>query len=373
MVEAIGASSTMEDARVACEDLAKRPLSQDALISLFARHRPCCGLRSPGSYLKDPPHQARYTGAPVADLLDDIEEPSFRDTLSGFSMPQRPVSEAEPCRIHIDHAPEPANASRPTIVGYFVDVPDNHYPYESKGAVAVAQAVAHYWLSKATTSQWTALVLGGDFIDCYPVSRFFKDPARSGRIQYEIDAANQGLDAYDAIGAQYKFYQEGNHERRLPMYISEKCPAFVGLKGTTVPEMLRLPERGWQWVSYNADMWLGHLMLTHDVGRCGKYAVHQSIADIQQHTVIHHVHRMTTVYEPDAFGNVRFGGTFGCLLDMNKVDYGQRRKVMRTMVHGVGCGVIDSNGMPWMTPVPIVGESYAVVDGHVITAHDRAA
>lgn len=261
---------------------------------------------------------------------------------------------------------ETAPRDPPTIVGRFVVFPDNHVPYHSKGAIAVAINAAKHHLGSKGPGEWTAVVIGGDFIDAQPVSRHFKDPSRSGRIQYEIDAANEMLDVYDSIGADRKFFQEGNHERRLPKYIAEQAPALVGATGTTIPEMLRLAQRGWSWIPYTEDVQIGDMIVTHDVERCGKYAIHQSMTDLGMSVVINHIHRIGVTYESSAMGDVKVGGSFGCLLDFEQVDWKQRRKVKRNMTHGVGLGYIDSTGLPWIIPVPIIEERYCIIDGRVI-------
>lgn len=372
-----------------------------AIRSLFSGHRQCCNLRSLGSYLTVPVAMGPYTGAErevmaaearaslggwVAPPPEPLLEPPPTPVVSTESVEREPTTVRSirhpsspppappptfdpaltPDRTWIDWRPESEAYDPPHIIGRFVIFPDNHVPYHSKAAVKVAIRAAKYHIRGAGAGEATAIVIGGDFIDCHPASRHFKDPTRSSKIQDEIDAANEVLDIYDEIGAGNKFFQEGNHELRLPKYIAQHAPILVGMHGTTVPELLRLGERGWKWIPYNSDVWLGQLMVTHDVGRCGKYAVHQSMDDVQENVVINHVHRIGMTASPTAWGKLRVAGSFGCLIDFNQVDWQQRRKVRRTMAHGIGIGYIDSRHTPWIVPVPIVDERYCVIDGKII-------
>lgn len=400
-------ASTLEEA---CSKIVSQTgvaRSYHSIRSLFSGHRACCNLRSLGSYLTVPVARGPYAGAirdqmasearaalqiplfpasaaPPATGFDtagiipppaapdpDSEPKTVRSARFPSSPPPAPrptfsSSSPPPDRTWIDWAPEPVQYDPPHIIGRFVVFPDNHVPYHSHKAVKIAIKAAKHHIGNAGPGEATAIVIGGDFIDCLPASRHFKDPSRSGRIQDEIDVANDVLDMYDEIGAGNKFFQEGNHELRLPKYVAERAPILVGVAGTTVPEMLRLRERGWKWTPYNGDVWLGQLMITHDVGRCGKYAVHQSMDDVQENVVINHVHRIGMTASPTALGKLRVAGSFGCLIDFDQVDWQQRRKVRRTMAHGIGLGYIDSRHTPWIIPVPIVDERYCVIDGKVI-------
>lgn len=381
-------ASTCSSLEEVCEKVRQetgRTRSYHSIRSLLQGHRSCCRPRTLGQYVRD---QGPRTGPVEAALGEGLHVVIPTPGEAGHVPPRAPVAEERepptvrsvrhpahnpeaepgqvPDRTWIDWRPEPVTYDPPHIIGRFVVFPDNHVPYHSRRSVNIAIRAAKHHLGQAGHGEATAIVIGGDFIDCQPVSRHFKDPSRSRHVQDEIDVANEVLDMYDEIGADAKYFQEGNHELRLPKYVAEKAPALVGLKGTTVPEMLHLKERGWSWIPYNSDVWLGQLMVTHDVGRCGKYAVHQSMDDIQENVVINHVHRMGMTVSPTAFGKLRVAGTFGCLLDFDQVDWQQRRKVRRTMVHGIGLGYIDSRHTPWIVPVPIVDERYCIVDGRVI-------
>lgn len=391
------AASTCATQAEACESInaiTRTPRSHNAIRSLFYQHRICCGTQSLGSYLTMTPSRGPHPkdvrdrmaeaaknslstpesggsshDTPTLDPAAETEPKtvrSVRGPTENASAPTPDVRVYAPDRTWIDWQPEPEAYDPPHIIGRFVVFPDTHVPYHSKGALKVAIRAAKHHIAGAAPGEATAVVIGGDFIDCHPASRHFKNPSRSNRIQDEIDAANDALDMMDEIGAASKFFQEGNHELRLPKYVADRAPILVGTAGMTVPEMLRLEERGWKWISYHDDVWLGQLMITHDVGRCGKYAIHQSMDDVQENVIINHIHRIGMTASPTAFGKLRVAGSFGCLIDFEQVDWQQRRKVRRSMAHGIGIGYIDSRHTPWIVPVPIVDERYCVIDGKVI-------
>ncbi len=92
------------------------------------------------------------------------------------------------------------------------------------------------------------LVLLGDLLDCYSVSYWRKDP---GRLKFpdELEKALEVLELIDsAFPDSEKVLIAGNHENRLPSYISANAPALSGLKSLELTELLQLDERGWQFV-----------------------------------------------------------------------------------------------------------------------------
>jgi len=121
---------------------------------------------------------------------------------------------------------------------------DLHVPFHDPVAVRL-------WLKFIRRWRPDAVVLTGDVLDCYQLSRFDRDPARRERLADDIQAANALLDAVDrAAGDVEKVYVAGNHEDRLRRYLWRSAPELAGLPGLTVPELLRLERRGWRYVDY---------------------------------------------------------------------------------------------------------------------------
>ncbi|HYE78164.1 MAG TPA: hypothetical protein VEI97_09265 [bacterium] len=239
-------------------------------------------------------------------------------------------------------------------------VPDAHRPYHDERAWALVLKAA-----KAFRPQ--ILVVIGDFADFYAVSAHSKDPRRVRDLEWEVGEVKKGLDDLDALGAQRKVYVEGNHEDRLRRYLQDRAPELFGT--VSVPKVLGLKERGWEFIPYRRDGKVGKVHITHDVGNAGRYASYKAL-DVFQHSVVTgHSHRLSYVVEGNAVGEQLLSAQFGWLGDVNRVDYDHRVKALRNWALGFGIGYLDpATGLAYLTPIPIVraprsGEYTCVVEG----------
>lgn len=234
-------------------------------------------------------------------------------------------------------------------------IPDCHHPYVDEVAWRCAMAAGRAVRPKR-------VVIIGDFADCYAVSAHAKSPGRKADLAWEIEQTNKALDAVDAIGAKEKIYCGGNHEYRMDRYIRDKAPELYGLKGTTVPELLHLKERGWKFVPYMDYIRIGKVAYTHEVGRCGANTASQSLRDFGGNLVVGHSHRASIVYQ----GTVKDGGRFcmnvGWLGSIKDIDYMHKARAERDWEHGFGIIDQDKAGIAWPQFVPIV-YGRCIVDG----------
>lgn len=210
----------------------------------------------------------------------------------------------------------------------------------------------------------------GDFMDCFSVSHWSKDPSRALTLQDEIDHAHALLDEIEARtpGAR-RIYISGNHEDRLQRYLQDKAPELFSL--IDVPRLLKLAERGWEYVPYKQSIKIGKLHLTHDVGSAGRYNVYRALDTFQSPIATGHTHRLGYVVEGDATGDSQVSAQFGWLGDVEQVDYMHRVKARRDWALGFGYGYVDKRtGYTYLVPVPIVNGT-AVVEGRVYGAPPR--
>lgn len=295
----------------------KEPTS-DAITSLFRRE----GLEAPTSYLADP--------------LDEEFSPTI------------------PAPPRVDHGPE---------CGAIAFIPDIHAPYHDPEALRVAIDGITTFFDGVPFEKRT-LVLLGDVADMYKVSRHSKDPKRRLAISDELGVTNEVLDLIDQIHAARKVFCEGNHETRLARFISERCPEISSII-PDIRSLLRVAERGYEWVPYRDFGMVGKMMVTHDLDFCGKYAVVRSGDDIASSVAIGHTHRMDTHHGADTFGNPRTSCSFGCLVDFQSIDYKHRAKALREWVPGFGLGHQGPTGDVYPIPVPIIN-GQCVVNGKII-------
>ncbi len=106
------------------------------------------------------------------------------------------------------------------------------------------------------------LVLNGDIVDFYSISKFDKDPARKTDLQDELnDSYNFLYDLREALPNAGIMYIEGNHEARLRKYLRSKAPALATLDALKIETLLGFKDFG---IEYEEDgIWLGDLFVYH--------------------------------------------------------------------------------------------------------------
>lgn len=233
--------------------------------------------------------------------------------------------------------------------------PDVHAPFHSEAAWRLTiDALADF---KADT-----VVTLGDFVDFFSISRWSKDPARALSLAQEVGLAQGMLDEIvERTPGARRIYLGGNHEDRLQRYLQDKAPELFEF--IDVPQLLHLPERGFEYVPYKQSIQMGKLNITHDVGTAGRYAVYKALDAFQAPVVTVHTHRLAYVVEGDATGGSQVSAQFGWLGDVEQIDYMHRVTAMRNWALGFGYGYIDrASGYCYLTPVPIVNGT-CIVEG----------
>ncbi len=106
------------------------------------------------------------------------------------------------------------------------------------------------------------IILNGDIVDFYSISRFDKDPARKEDLQDELnDCYNLLVDIRDSAPDAEIDFEEGNHELRLRKYLRSKAAAIASLDALKIETLLGLEELE---IKYNRDgQWLGDLFVYH--------------------------------------------------------------------------------------------------------------
>lgn len=238
-------------------------------------------------------------------------------------------------------------------------VGDLHAPYEDKRAVNLVLRVGEAWKPDV-------LAMLGDFSDFYSVSDHLKDPARAGRLRWELEQSNLLLDRFDALGATRKIFVAGNHEDRYDRYLQRQAPELHGV--VDIPGALRLRQRRWEYVPYRDHTRLGKLYLTHDVGVAGRNAVFRCLEAYEHSVLTGHTHRLAYIVEGNAAGEYKVSAQFGWLGDVNKIDYMHRVQAKKNWALGFGIGYLDEDtGIVYVTPVPIVRYT-CVVEGKLYKA-----
>ena len=239
-------------------------------------------------------------------------------------------------------------------------VGDSHHPFHDERAWGLA-------MNAAAAFGPDILVHMGDLVDCYAISQFCKDPHRTLRIEDEIISGRDALDEMQSIGADENHICLGNHERRWKTYLIKRSPEMYNAAGDMTSQ-LGLSDRGWHVTEYGDFSMLGDLLISHELGKWGKYAVEHARVDSESKVAIGHVHKLKAHYENSAVTKRSMGGfSFGWLGDFDQVDYQHKAKSNRNFQHGMGYGYMESDGTVHAYPVPFVDYS-CVIEGRRVSA-----
>lgn len=128
---------------------------------------------------------------------------------------------------------------RTTDVMRRVAIPDVHVPFHDTRAFGGL-------LKFLEIEQPDGIDILGDFVDCYQLSKFDKNPARRHTTQDELDIAFGLLrDIRLAAGKKCDIrFSEGNHESRVWKTLWGQSRGFAGMRELEIPRMLRLHELG---------------------------------------------------------------------------------------------------------------------------------
>lgn len=136
---------------------------------------------------------------------------------------------------------------------------DIHTPFHDPEAVTTA-------INYGLENKVTGVLLNGDIMDCYWLSRWSKDKSRIKKsgYEYELDVCRSLLTAIrEAFPKAEIVYKEGNHEQRHKDWLNKNAPMLAGVAEITLPELLRLRELGITWVDDCRPILIGDLPILH--------------------------------------------------------------------------------------------------------------
>lgn len=231
-----------------------------------------------------------------------------------------------------------------TLPRSIIVCPDTHRPFHDRDAHALFEKVCREMRPDMG-------VIIGDYLDCYSISFHPKSPERRANLKAEIDDGLEGLDSLQATGIRRWMFCEGNHEFRLERYLEQKAPELYGLLG--IRELLRIDERGWDWVPYKKWKRVGKIAFSHEVGHAGKTAGQRSLDEFGGNIVFGHSHRGSVTYGGTVDGEKHVALNVGWLGDLESIDYTHQSKT-RGWQHGFGWVDLDTEGNGYCQFIPIV-------------------
>lgn len=141
-------------------------------------------------------------------------------------------------------------SSYPIIVGG-----DAHIPYHDQDALEL-------FIERAVEMGARTILLAGDWLDCYQLSRWEKDP-RKRSIKEEIGAFKDVIEVIKAATDAKIVYKLGNHESRLERYIMANAPALFGLDNITLPALINAAGLGIEIIPSLQIIRADHLNIVH--------------------------------------------------------------------------------------------------------------
>lgn len=109
---------------------------------------------------------------------------------------------------------------------------DIHFPYHSIQALNAA-------LTYAKKEGVDGIILNGDTLDFYQLSRFEKDP-RKRSFAHELDAGKRFLEILQKEFKCRVYWKNGNHEDRYENYLKVKAPELLGVNDFKMENLLNL-------------------------------------------------------------------------------------------------------------------------------------
>lgn len=141
--------------------------------------------------------------------------------------------------MNVYRVPLTGGARKVVVIG------DVHIPFHDEIALRLALRVI-----KLVKPDY--VVLNGDIVDFFGISRFTKNPARALEFHNEISIARDVIHRIrDAAQGATWIYIEGNHEARMKDYIYRRAPELSLLGEVGVQNLLKLNDLGIIWLEHS--------------------------------------------------------------------------------------------------------------------------
>jgi predicted phosphodiesterase len=192
---------------------------------------------------------------------------------------------------------------------------DIHIPYHDR--VAVVTALKHAKRNGADT-----VLLNGDTVDFFSVSRWEKDP-RKRNLAREIKTAREFIRTVRELFPKARIiFKVGNHEDRWESYLSVKAPELLSMEEFQLDSVLELNNSGVEYVAECRPIRLGRLNVMH--GHEYKFAISNPVnaarglfLRAKAYAMCGHFHQKSEHSENNVEGKSIATWSTGCLCDMH--------------------------------------------------------
>ena len=194
---------------------------------------------------------------------------------------------------------------------------DVHLPYHDIEAITTT-------FNFAKKEKPDLIILNGDIIDCFLLSRFSKDP-KARKFSYELQQLEQFVQVVEKTFKAKIIYKLGNHEVRYQHFLWEKAKEIADVTEFDIKNVIGARAKGVEIIEDKTIIKLSGLDLLHgheyvkdffnpvNVAR-GLY-LRAKVSAMQGHS-----HKTSEHTETDLHGNIKTTWSVGCLCGL-KADY----------------------------------------------------
>lgn len=198
--------------------------------------------------------------------------------------------------------------------GNIMILPDIHFPYHNIQALTAA-------LDYASSEKLTAIVLSGDTMDCYALSRYEKDPRKRG-FAYELEITRGFLQMLQDKFQCPIYYKIGNHEERYEAFLKIKAPELLGVSDFRLETLLQMRSFGCQMIESKQVIKAGKLRILHghEFGRSVFSPVNPArgyYMRAKRSMIAGHNHQTSEHSENNLDGDVVTTWSMGCLCELH--------------------------------------------------------
>jgi predicted phosphodiesterase len=214
--------------------------------------------------------------------------------------------------------PEPVTESKityqiPTCNKRILIISDLHVPYHDNDAL---EAALKYGKKKKVDT----ILINGDLIDFYQLSRFEKD-IRVRNAAFEIKEAKEVLEyiRYKFPNALIIWYM-GNHDHRFTKYMVNKAPELLDIPEFSLYHIMELARLNIILLDNNRGWKAGKLNGRHGhefYGSGGVFPARSYYLKAKDNILVSHVHQTSEYTTPDIGKALHAGFSIGCLSNLD--------------------------------------------------------
>lgn len=127
-------------------------------------------------------------------------------------------------------------------------ISDHHFPFQDNDVINLVSNFLE-------EQQPKEIIINGDLIDFWEISKFNKNPPEEKAFQDDLDlTVNYLYDLRSRCPKSKIIYIEGNHEFRMRRYLISQAPEIRGLRCLRIEELLHLNELKIQYISVGNEL-----------------------------------------------------------------------------------------------------------------------